>query len=408
MNAVAILTAAGSGSRLGSALPKALVTVGGEPLVLHAARALVTVADRLVVTAPAGMEQQVTEALAEIPQAEVVTGGCTRQASVAAGLARLSDRDPGTVVLVHDAARPFAPPALVRRVVDAVQAGHSAVVPGLPVTDTVKQVQPGTDPARVLATVDRAALRAVQTPQGFTLEVLRRAHEAGAARAGDEATAATDDAALVEALGLPVHVVAGSAEARKITTAADLAAVTSTPTAPPPVDPAPAGAMPRTGVGADVHAYAPEGSDRPMWLAGLHWPDQTGLAGHSDGDAVAHAAADALLSAAGLGDLGSVIGIDDPAWAGASGTAILTEVAARVRQAGYRIGNVGVQVVGVRPRLATRRAEAERVLSAACGAPVSVAGTTSDGLGFTGRADGVAAVAVALVLAHPAPAAESG
>lgn len=400
MNAVAILTAAGSGSRLGSPLPKALVPVRGESLVLHAARALVAVADRLVVTAPAGMEQQVTAALVDIPQAEVVTGGRTRQASVAAGLARLVDLDPGTVVLVHDAARPFAPPALVRRVADAVDAGHSAVVPGIPVTDTVKQVEPGTDPARVLATVDRATLRAVQTPQGFTLEVLRRAHELGADRAGDEATAATDDAALVEALGLPVHVVPGSAEARKITTVADLAAVDPGPVASP--------SMPRTGIGVDVHAYAPAGSDRPMWLAGLCWPDQTGLAGHSDGDAVAHAAADALLSAAGLGDLGSVIGTDDPAWAGASGPAILTEVADRVRQAGYRIGNVGVQVVGVRPRLAGRRAEAEQVLSAACGAPVSVAGTTSDGLGFTGRADGVAAVAVALVLAHPAPAAESG
>ncbi|SPT54251.1 2-C-methyl-D-erythritol 4-phosphate cytidylyltransferase [Actinomyces bovis] len=247
---VAVLTAAGSGTRLGAGGPKALVQVGGKTLLLRAAEGLAAsgVVDHLVVTAPpdavARFAAEVPEHLPALAKAgdmggvaaqtvpvQVVAGSpASRQASVALGLqAALAACPDAQVVLVHDAARALTPPQVVRRVVAAVQAGCDAVVPALPVTDTVKEVrlaQPGdgvVPTERVVATPDRSRLRAVQTPQGFRLEVLRRAHELGAQRAADEQQAASDDAALVEAAGGVVDVVAGDPLALKVTTPLDLA-----------------------------------------------------------------------------------------------------------------------------------------------------------------------------------------
>ena len=233
-SAVAVLTAAGSGARLGLGYPKALAELAACTLVGHAASRLSASGEiaQIVVTAPPEHQAAVRDALTATPGVtvpwRVVDGGPSRQASVAAGLAELARimdaAAPYDVVLVHDAARPLASAALVGRVVTAVREGAGAVVPGLPVTDTIKSVESSAQgPELVTGTVDRSALRAVQTPQGFAWELLLRAHEAGRDRAQDESTAATDDSSLVEALGEPVHVVPGEASALKITTTYDLA-----------------------------------------------------------------------------------------------------------------------------------------------------------------------------------------
>jgi 2-C-methyl-D-erythritol 4-phosphate cytidylyltransferase len=220
---VAILTAAGSGRRLGNTLPKALVELDGVPLVVHAARSLVDsgLVALVIVTAPADQVDTFGAVLGAdlngVP-VRVVAGGPTRQASVSAGIAVVPDD--ADVVLVHDAARALVPPDLVARVIEAVHAGHRAVIPGLAVTDTIKRVGTSGD---VVETVPRDALRAVQTPQGFTRDVLGRAHAAGAHRSVDETSAASDDAGLAEEIGVPVWVVDGDEDAFKITTRRDLA-----------------------------------------------------------------------------------------------------------------------------------------------------------------------------------------
>ena len=402
----ALVPAAGRGERLGPGAPKALRAIGGEPILLHAVRGLLASGrvDLVVVAAPPTDEgvAEVRRMLAGLdPRVIVVPGGDTRQQSVALALAATPEGY--DIVLVHDAARALTPPETIASVVDAVLSGTAAVIPVLPVADTIKSAVLGSDGALTVGqTVDRSGLRAVQTPQGFRRELLARAHAA----AGHDAT---DDAGLVESLGESVGMIPGHVEAFKVTTPFDLilaeAVLARRGPAPtpeperPPVNPVPL--IPLVGIGVDVHAFATEQDveiePRPLRLAGLDWPGQTGLLGHSDADVVAHAACNALFSAAGLGDLGSNFGTDQPEWKGAAGTALLAETARRVREAGFSIGNVAVQLIGTRPKLGPRRAEAEAVLAEAVGAPVRVSAATTDGLGFTGRAEGLTGIATALV-----------
>ncbi|MCU1544318.1 MAG: bifunctional 2-C-methyl-D-erythritol 4-phosphate cytidylyltransferase/2-C-methyl-D-erythritol [Microbacteriaceae bacterium] len=376
------MVAAGSGTRLGAPEPKAFVSVGGKTILEHALDRVFSIRDaaQVIVVAPAAQLDAAREIALRVagPAADhvaVVAGGDTRQRSVSAGLALL---EPTVgVVLVHDSARSFTPPSQFEAVIAGVRATGGGIVPGLAVADTIKQLD---WTGVVERTVDRSQLVAVQTPQGFPRDGLLSAY---AAAADDY----TDDAALFAAAGLPVTVVDGDPLAFKITTPWDLRRAESV------VGEASAPVI-RTGIGIDVHGFD---DARPLWLAGLHWPDEPGLAGHSDGDAVAHATCDALLSAAGLGDIGGRFGTDDPLFAGAHGDIFVRETVRLLAEAGFTIDNVAVQVVGNRPRVSPRRVEMEQRMSALVGAPVSVSATTTDGLGFTGRGEGVTAIATALV-----------
>ena len=375
-----IMVAAGSGSRLERPEPKAFVTVGGHSILAHALESVFGMGEpaQLIVVAPASHldeARRIGKAVAGPAGVYLTTvaGGATRQDSVALGLAAVHPEV--QTVLVHDAARAFAPPALFDEVVSQVRASGVGVVPGLAVADTIKQKDAT---GLVQLTLDRSSLVAVQTPQGFP----RAALEAAYAVADEEFT---DDAALFAAAGNSVKVVDGDPLAFKITTAWDLRRAENLARDATAIS---------TGVGMDIHAFA---EDRPLWLGGLYWPDEPGLAGHSDGDAVCHAICDALLSAAGLGDIGGRFGTSEERVKGAHGDVFISETIRLVTGAGFTVGNVAVQVLGNRPKLASRRSELETYLTGLVGASVSIAATTADGLGFTGRGEGVLAIATALL-----------
>ena len=375
MSISVIIPAGGSGERLGAKLPKALVQLAGRTLIEHAVAQMSPIADEIIVAAPKGLERTFQELLGS--EVIVVTGGITRTESVNAGL-RLLSKD-AKFVLVHDAARPLASTDLARRIIKELQAGADAVIPGLKVADTIKRVNVD---GFVTKTPNRAKLRAIQTPQGFTRETLVTAHKLN--------SEATDDAALVEELDIPVKVILGEDRALKITTPDDLGRAQRFLL----------GAVDRelrVGIGTDAHAFSSD-SSRLMSLACLQWPGEVGVDGHSDGDVAAHAICDALLSAAQCGDLGSNFGTSRPEYAGGSGAKLLQETLAIVVAAGYSISNVSVQIVGNRPKIGPRRQEAIDALSAALGgASVSVSATTTDGLGFTGEGKGLSAIATALI-----------
>jgi len=372
----AIIAAAGMGHRLGANLPKSLVKLIDKTLLEHAVANLAPVAQLLIVTAPAGYEAEYKKLLGE--EVEVITGGVLRSDSIRIAIAKIPNNY--EYVLVHDAARALASTRLASEVINQLIRGQQAVIPTLEVIDTIKEVD---NQGYVRNTLNRAALKIVQTPQGFNRSVLERAHLAS--------EDATDDAALVEALGIKVKTIAGEDQAFKITTKGDIKTAINF-------------LLPdnqkqlRVGIGVDAHAFSQD-KDRKLALAGLIWPDEIGLDGHSDGDVAAHAICDALLSAADLGDLGSNFGVSDSKYKGATGAQMLSESLAKVAAAGFEIENVSVQIVGNRPKIAPKRAQAISALSKAlAGAKVSLSATSTDGLGFTGEGKGLSAIATALLI----------
>jgi 2-C-methyl-D-erythritol 4-phosphate cytidylyltransferase/2-C-methyl-D-erythritol 2,4-cyclodiphosphate synthase len=372
----AIIAAAGMGHRLGANLPKSLVKLIDKTLLEHAVANLAPVAQLLIVTAPAGYEKEYKKLLGE--EVEVITGGVLRSDSIRIAIAKIPNNY--EYVLVHDAARALASTRLASEVINQLIRGQQAVIPTLEVIDTIKEVD---NQGYVRNTLNRSALKIVQTPQGFSRSVLERAHQAS--------EDATDDAALVEALGIKVKTIAGEDQAFKITTKGDIKTAINF-------------LLPdnqkqlRVGIGVDAHAFSQD-KDRKLALAGLIWPDEIGLDGHSDGDVAAHAICDALLSAADLGDLGSNFGVADSKYKGATGAQMLSESLAKVAAAGFEIENVSVQIVGNRPKIAPKRAQAISALSKAlAGAKVSLAATSTDGLGFTGEGKGLSAIATALLI----------
>jgi len=372
-----ILVAAGDGTRLGAGIPKALVKVSDKTLLEHALENILEIKN-LAQVVVASHEDRVEE-FAAIAKAFVkdkvelkfTPGGLSRQGSIANALKEVTDAD---VVLVHDSARCFAPASLFDRVAAAVIETGFSVVPVLPVADTIKQVKQDV----VLATVDRDELRIAQTPQGFLREKLVKAYT--------QATADfTDDASLMQSTGEVIRAVPGDAMAFKITVKADLEYAELLLNG---------ATEQRSGIGTDVHKFA---SGKPLYLGTVLWPGEEGLEGHSDGDAVSHAIVDALLAAAGLGDIGSNFGVDKPEYAGANGSVFITETLKLLATAGWSVVNVSVQLIGNKPKLAPRRVEVEDALTALMGAPVSLGATTTDGLGFLGSSEGAGAVATALI-----------
>jgi 2-C-methyl-D-erythritol 4-phosphate cytidylyltransferase/2-C-methyl-D-erythritol 2,4-cyclodiphosphate synthase len=362
-----VLVAAGSGVRLGRGLPKAFVEIDGVPLLTRALDVVRELSPmEIVIAGPPAYLDDVRALVAESGlTARVVAGGETRTDSVRNAVAAMPAVD---IVLIHDVARAATPLAVFHRVIDEVVRTTDGVIPVLPVVDTIVLADDGI----VTGKTDRARLNRVQTPQGFP------AADFATAIAGVAADF-TDDAGIWRSTGGTVRTVVGDERAHKITIEADVDAVSTTA---------------RVGLGTDTHAF---GDTTPLWLGCVEWPDEIGLSGHSDGDAVAHALCDALLAGGGLGDIGTVFGTDDPRYDGARGEVFIRGALAKLDEAGFAARSASVQIVGNRPKVGPRRLEIERTLSAITGVPVSVSATTTDGLGFTGEGKGITAVAIAHV-----------
>ncbi|MCD6361519.1 MAG: 2-C-methyl-D-erythritol 2,4-cyclodiphosphate synthase [Armatimonadetes bacterium] len=388
MGAVAaVIVAAGRGTRFGGALPKVFAPLGGVPLLRWSAQAYdeCPQVESLVVVAPADHLDLAREVCAGIPALrDVVPGGEQRPDSVLAGLQALAEYAPD-IVCVHDGARPLVDRGTIERSIAACRE-HGAAVAGIPATDTLKQVDTS---ERIVATPVRSRLRHAQTPQTFRYELLLSAYE----QARREGLNVTDDASLVERMSHPVVVSEGHPDNIKITTPDDLARAEWLLARREGRN---AGAM-RVGVGLDVHALV-EG--RPLILGGVSIPFERGLAGHSDADVLLHAISDALLGAAALGDIGLHFPDTDPQYSGADSADLLRRVVALLAQKGWRAVNVDATVICERPKLAPHIPAMRANIAAAVGLPVEMVGvkaTTTEGLGFAGRGEGIAAQAVVLI-----------
>ncbi len=379
----AVVVAAGRGSRAGMLVPKQYVVVGDAAVIRHSLAMLAehpNVGLVQPVIHPEDGESFSRSALS-LPLLAPVLGGATRQASVRAGLEALAPHRPD-IVLVHDAARPFATPALVSRAIEAA-AKTGAAIPALTVTDTVKSID---TQGHIVSTVDRNSLRLVQTPQAFAFDALLAAHRRAHADGREDFS---DDAALVEWAGLTVTVFPGEAGNIKLTSAEDFVRAQMTQFS--------ALGDVRTGTGIDVHAFGP--GDHVM-LGGIRIPHERALTGHSDADVALHALVDALLGALADGDIGAHFPPTDPQWRGASSDRFMAFAVERVKARGGRIAHLDLTIVCEAPRIGPHRDAMRDKIAVLAGIDVTrvaVKATTSERLGFTGRGEGIAAYATATV-----------
>lgn len=366
----AIVVAAGQGLRAGQPVPKQFASWRGKPVVRHSVEAFLSAGAELVVVAiPEGADEVAAAALEGLT-VRFVTGGETRQRSVALALESLADMAP-PLVLIHDAARPDLPGVVIARLLDALETAPGAI-PVLPVVDSMVHAEGGRmgDPA------DREALRRVQTPQAFRFPEILAAHRAwqGEPKAGD-------DARVLRAAGGKVALVEGDARLAKLTFAEDFA----TPTLP----------AIRTGMGYDVHRLV---AGEELWLGGILIPHDKGLAGHSDADVALHAIVDAILGALGAGDIGTHFPPSDARWKGAASAVFVEHAAGLAREAAYDIAHIDCTLICEAPKIGPHREAMRARVATLLGVDetrVSIKATTTEGLGFTGRGEGIAAQAVA-------------
>ncbi|KZX50418.1 bifunctional 2-C-methyl-D-erythritol 4-phosphate cytidylyltransferase/2-C-methyl-D-erythritol 2,4-cyclodiphosphate synthase [Erythrobacter sp. HI00D59] len=367
----AVVVAAGKGLRAGQPLPKQFAMWRGKPVLRYSVETLLASgADPLIVAIPENGEAAASQALEGLTGYELVTGGATRQQSVAHALSAIGSADR---VLIHDAARPDLPETVIARLLDALDDAPGAI-PVLPVVDSLSRDENGL----MVGTAKREELRRVQTPQAFRFADIRSAH---AAWKGDPV--AGDDAQVLRAAGGAVAHVAGDERLAKLTFAEDFM------TALPPM---------RVGMGYDVHRLA-EGEE--LWLGGIRIEHDRGLAGHSDADVALHAIVDALLGAIANGDIGSHFPPSDPQWKGASSDRFLTHAARLVTDAGYAVGNIDLTIICEAPKIGPHRQAMRERIAALLGVDInaiSVKATTTERLGFTGRGEGIAAQAIASVI----------